>query len=104
MQELAVLMKKSGIDVELQLVDLAKPEDLLRGDALLLASGTWNTGGPEGQLNPHMHAFLNGAAKAVDCGISSQCEQPWERRLPRAIVIADLLPELLIDIEQRVLG
>lgn len=47
-------------------VERATPETLLAGDALLLASGTWNTGGAEGQLNPHMHAFVHGAAKDVD--------------------------------------
>jgi flavodoxin I len=47
-------------------VEHATPETLLAGDALLLASGTWNTGGIEGQLSPHMHAFLKGAAKDVD--------------------------------------
>lgn len=44
-------------------VELAKAEDLQKGDVLLLASSTWNTGGIEGQLNPHMHAFVNGPAK-----------------------------------------
>ncbi|MDD5751128.1 MAG: flavodoxin domain-containing protein [Candidatus Peribacteraceae bacterium] len=46
--------------------ELAKPEDLLQGDVLLLASGSWNTGGTEGQLNPHMHAFLKERAKDAD--------------------------------------
>lgn len=54
------------VTVEKQRVELAKPEDLARGDVLLLASGTWNTGGAEGQLNPYMHFFLRGAAKDVD--------------------------------------
>ncbi len=47
-------------------VERASPDTLLAADALLLASGTWNTGGIEGQLNPHMHAFLKGAAKDVE--------------------------------------
>lgn len=46
-------------------VEHATPETLLAGDVLLLASGTWNTGGIEGQLNPHMDAFLKGPAKDV---------------------------------------
>ncbi len=54
------------MQVEKQRVELAKPEDFARGDVLLLASGTWNTGGAEGQLNPYMHFFLRGAAKDVD--------------------------------------
>ncbi len=47
-------------------VELATQETLLAGDALLLACGTWNTGGAEGQLNPHMHEFIYGAAKAAE--------------------------------------
>lgn len=47
-------------------VERATPDTLLAGDVLLLASGTWNTGGIEGQLNPHMHVLLKGAAKDVD--------------------------------------
>ena len=50
--------KAPQVAVEVQRAEQAKPEDLLRGDVLLLASGSWNTGGVEGQLNPHMHAFL----------------------------------------------
>jgi len=45
--------------------ELAKPEDFSNGDILLFATSTWNTGGPEGQLNPHMFALLERAA-AVD--------------------------------------
>lgn len=58
---------QNGIkDISTQRVELAKPEDLLKGDILILASSTWNTGGPEGQLNPHMHAFVHGLAKTAD--------------------------------------
>ncbi len=52
--------------VTVKRVETAMPGDLFAGDVLLLASGTWNTGGPEGQLNPHMHAFVYGPAKSVD--------------------------------------
>lgn len=38
--------------------ELATADDFLNCDVLLLGSGTWNTGGIEGQLNPHMHALL----------------------------------------------
>ena len=54
------------IKISKQRVELAQPADLLKGDVLILASSTWNTGGPEGQLNPHMHAFVFGRAKDVD--------------------------------------
>ena len=43
-------------------------EDLRSGDILLLASGTWNTGGSEGQLNPHMSMLLQGEARDLDLG------------------------------------
>ncbi len=56
----------SSLSVKVMQVEKATAEDLTSGDFLLLASGTWNTGGPEGQLNPHMHAFVNGPAKSVD--------------------------------------
>ena len=54
------------IEVEVQRAEQTRAEDLLRGDVLLLACGTWNTGGVEGQLNPHMHAFLRERAKDID--------------------------------------
>ena len=38
--------------------ETAVPADIAHVDALILGSGTWNTGGVEGQLNPHMHALL----------------------------------------------
>lgn len=59
-------MKDSGIAIEKQRVELAKPEDMLRGDVLILGSGTWNTGSVEGQLNPYMHFFLRDKAKDFD--------------------------------------
>ena len=43
-----------------------KPQDLLSGDVLLLASSTWNTGSVEGQLNPHMWVLLHDKAKTLD--------------------------------------
>lgn len=60
----AVTEEKRAVSV--QRVEGAEPDDLLKGDLLVLASGTWNTGGIEGQLNPHMHEFLLRRAKDVD--------------------------------------
>lgn len=60
--------KKPALAVEKQRAELAKPEDLLRGDVLLLATSSWNTGSVEGQLNPHMHALLRDRAAGVDLG------------------------------------
>jgi flavodoxin I len=54
------------IEVEIQRTEGATPEDLLRGDVVILASGTWNTGGIEGQLNMHMHKYLLGDAQDID--------------------------------------
>ncbi len=45
---------------------VAKPEDLLRGNVLILGSGTWNTGGMEGQLNMYMDDLLFRRAANVD--------------------------------------
>ncbi|OGJ56378.1 hypothetical protein A3D88_03240 [Candidatus Peribacteria bacterium RIFCSPHIGHO2_02_FULL_52_16] len=62
---IAFLMAK-GVNITKQRAEESAPEDLLKGDVLLLASGTWNTGGIEGQLNPHMHEFLKIRAKDID--------------------------------------
>ncbi len=58
--------KAPKTSVTMLLAEKVTPEDLLKGDVLLLASSTWNTGNVEGQLNPHMFALLKDRAKAVD--------------------------------------
>jgi flavodoxin len=55
-----------GWDIEKRMAEKTQPLDLLRGDVLVLASSTWNTGGIEGQLNPHMERLLQEQAKDVD--------------------------------------
>ncbi len=60
--------KAPDVTVEVQRVELVQPEDFARGDVLVLASSTWNTGGQEGQLNPHMHELLRVRAKDTDLG------------------------------------
>lgn len=55
-----------SLHAERQRAELAHPDDLLRGDVLILGSGTWNTGGTEGQLNMHMHSLLREQAKDLD--------------------------------------
>lgn len=57
--------KQPALALEVQRAEQAKPEDLLRGDVLLLASGSWNTGGIEGQLNPYMYRYLVDQCGAV---------------------------------------
>jgi flavodoxin I len=53
-------------EIEETMAEKAQPQDLLTGDILLLASATWNTGGIEGQLNPHMWGLLHDKAKTLD--------------------------------------
>ena len=55
-----------GWEIEETMAEKTQPQDLLGGDVLLLASATWNTGGSEGQLNPHMWALLHDKAKTLD--------------------------------------
>src|SRR3984957_10733334 len=55
-----------GWEVEETMAEKTQPQDLLSGDILLLASSTWNTGGIEGQLNPHMWVLLHDKAKTLD--------------------------------------
>ena len=43
--------------------ETAQASDLLTGDVLVLASSTWNTGGIEGQLNPHMAELVDKRAR-----------------------------------------
>ncbi|MGY3423489.1 flavodoxin I [Bradyrhizobium sp. F1.13.4] len=68
MDELISSLKriKAGWDIVETMAEKTHPEDLLSGDVLLLASSTWNTGGMEGQLNPHMWVLLHDKAKALD--------------------------------------
>jgi flavodoxin I len=53
-------------EIKETMAEKTQPQDLLRGDVLLLASATWNTGGIEGQLNPHMWVLLQDKAKTLD--------------------------------------
>ncbi len=66
--ELVASLKEKApqVTVTRQRAELAQAEDFTEGDMLLLGSGTWNTGGPEGQLNPHMHLLLRERAKDID--------------------------------------
>ena len=58
--------KKRSLKVEKQYAEQASPEDLLKGNILILGCGSWNTGGVEGQMQPHMYSLLKGRAKEVD--------------------------------------
>lgn len=56
----------SGVDVTITRAEQATKNDFLKGDILLLASGSWNTGGAEGQLNPYMDELLKKKAAGID--------------------------------------
>lgn len=58
--------KKRSIQVVLKRVEQANLADLTKADCVILASGTWNTGGIEGQLNPYMHAFTHTTIAEID--------------------------------------
>ena len=58
--------KHSSLEISAQLAERAQTHDLTKSDLLLLASGTWNTGGREGQMNPHMVEFLWNRTKDAD--------------------------------------
>lgn len=58
--------KAPALTIEKQSAELAKREDVLKGDVLILGSGTWNYGGVEGQLNMYMHQLLFERAKDID--------------------------------------
>jgi flavodoxin I len=61
-----------GWTIEETMAERAQPQDLLKGDILLLASSTWNTGSSEGQLNPHMWVLLQDKAKNLELA-GKQC-------------------------------
>ena len=61
-----VFEQGSELEVTLIRAEKAQREEFYECDALILASGTWNTGGIEGQLNPYMYMLLKGAARDVD--------------------------------------
>jgi flavodoxin I len=74
----------------------ASQQDMLQGAALLLASSTWNAGGGEGQLNPHMSALLQSRAKNLDLAAKpSACIGLGDHRYYYTARAADLLQEFI---------
>lgn len=65
-QRVVTVLEAAGITPTVQKAEEADADDLTKADVLLLASSTWNTGGREGQLNPHMFTLLHKRAKDVD--------------------------------------
>lgn len=60
--------KISNIEYRITKAEEATSEDLLEGNVLILACGTWNLDGVEGHLNPHMNDLLNKRCKDIDLG------------------------------------
>lgn len=54
------------LTVTTQRAEEAEPDDLKKGDVLLLASSTWNYDAVEGYLNMHMREFLEKRCKDAD--------------------------------------
>jgi flavodoxin I len=82
----------SGWQTEATRVEKAQPQDLLRGDILLLASATWNTGSVEGQLNPYMQDLIQKKAKDLDLtGKACACIGLGDHRYFYEARAADLL-------------
>lgn len=68
----SLLEKDSSLHITLERAERAGAEDFTKSDLLILASGTWNTGGREGQVNPYMFELLYKKAKDVDLA-GKQC-------------------------------
>jgi flavodoxin len=82
--------------VETILAEKASEQHMLRGAALLLASSTWNTGGAEGQLNPHMSALLQGKAGNLDLAAKpTACIGLGDHRYYYTARAADLLQKYI---------
>ncbi|MBM3230891.1 flavodoxin domain-containing protein [Candidatus Peregrinibacteria bacterium] len=54
------------VSVTLTRAEQATPDDMTKSDVVILASGSWNTGGVEGQMHPFMVEFLGKRAKDVE--------------------------------------
>lgn len=61
-------LASADVDIADCKAEAATPEIILGRDVLVLASGSWNTGGIEGQLNPYMHDLLTAKVKDIDLG------------------------------------
>ncbi len=59
-------LKTANITVTMIRAEKAQAEDIQKADVIVLGSGTWNTGGSEGQLHPYMHDLLNIRLSGMD--------------------------------------
>ena len=88
--------ESSDWEVETTLAESASQQDMLRGAILLLASSTWNTGGVEGQLNPHMSMLLQSRAKDLDLAAKpSACIGLGDHKYYYTARATDLLQEYI---------
>ena len=90
-----------GWEIEKTMAEKTRPQDLLRGDVLLLASATWNTGSIEEQLNPHMWVLLQDKAKNLDlagkpCGASGSGMIDISTRLDRRMIWSTTLRRIMV--------
>src|SRR3989344_2342362 len=67
-----LLEKDSSVHISFERAERAGVPDFTKSDLLILASGTWNTGGREGQVNPYMFELLYKKAKDIDLA-GKQC-------------------------------
>jgi flavodoxin I len=82
----------SDWEIKTTLAEKASQQDMLQGSVLLLASSTWNAGGFEGQLNPHMSVLLQSKAKNLDLAAKpSACIGLGDHRYYYTARTADLL-------------
>jgi flavodoxin I len=94
----------SDWEIEKTLAEKASQQDMLRGDCLLLASSTWNTGGFEGQLNSHMSVLLQGKAANLDLAAKpSACIGLGDHRYYYTARAADRLQEYIESHQGRLL-
>ena len=93
---LARSVELSDWQLEQILAEKASQQDMLQGAALLLASSTWNSGGVEGQLNPHMSVLLQSKAKNLDLAAKpSACIGLGDHRYYYTARAADLLQDYI---------
>jgi flavodoxin len=83
-------------EIETTLAEKASQQNMLRGSVILLASSTWNTGGVEGQLNPHMSVLLQSKATNLDLAAKpSACIGLGDHRYYYTARAADLLQDYI---------
>jgi flavodoxin I len=96
MDTLTRSVELSDWEIEKTLAERASQQDMLRGAVLLLASATWNTGGAEGQLNPHMSVLLQSKAENLDLAAKpSACIGLGDHRYYYTARAADLLQDYI---------